>query len=65
MDEQPKSIHDILRTAMQAQDAGVPVDWQRLCVDTINTATNEVTQLEHKIEALQDQLDDQKLRSDG
>ena len=47
-----QSIQDKLQAAVQAQEAGVPVDWQALCVETYNVATAEIQGLQ---EALQKQ----------
>lgn len=56
MSEQPKNIQDVLNSAIEAQNAGVPVDWQRLCLDTISAATKEVSHLEQQVAQLQNQV---------
>jgi peptidoglycan hydrolase CwlO-like protein len=44
-----KSIQEKLQDAVQAQQVGVPVDWQAMCVEAYNTAASEVQRLQEEI----------------
>lgn len=56
MEQQGRSIQEKLQAAVQAQEAGVPVDWQALCVEAYNTAAGEVQRLQDEIGRLTTEL---------
>ena len=43
------SLNEIIQTAIQAEKAGVPIDWKELTFKTYNVATNYITQLEAQL----------------
>ena len=47
-----QTMQEKLQKAVEAQDAGIPVDWQALCLETYNVATQEIGKLSAELAEL-------------
>ena len=41
-----KSLQDVINGAIKAEEMGVPVDWKSMCLQTYNTAMEEIKRLQ-------------------
>ena len=42
---EPKTIQDVVMQSIQAEDAGVIVDWKQTCLQVVNAAQTEFQKL--------------------
>lgn len=42
---EPKTIQDVVMTSIQAEDAGVVVDWKQTCLQIVNAAQQEFARI--------------------
>ncbi len=44
------SLQEVIASAVEAQDKGVPVDWQQICLHTYQVAEAEIARLNTLLE---------------
>jgi len=46
------SLQEVIASAVEAQDKGVPVDWQQICLHTYQVAEAEIARLNYLLEQM-------------
>jgi hypothetical protein len=51
------TLNEIINTALNSDNVGVPIDWKALCFKTYNVATNHIASLEAELETAKNALE--------
>ena len=59
---EPKTIQDVVMQSIQAEDAGVIVDWKQTTLQLVQAAQQQFTAMEERINSLEQECVDAGLR---